>query len=158
MSSSVLPLLSLIRVRNSFLPSVFDWSWLLLYFQIYNEINYLCRASLHSWIVGFGMQASHCTFPNHLGQWLPSYYPWIHISKRLLSLWPFSGFSFLPISLFMGLCTSFGSVQGHVLVASKNDTSTSQKEAIVTGQKDPMPLHHVTDDLVLSGLIRHGVW
>lgn len=41
-------------------------------------------------------------------------------------------------------------------MASKNDTSAAQKEAIVTGQKDPIPLHHVTGNLVLSGLTRLG--
>lgn len=56
----------------------------------------------------------------------------------------------------MDLYTSFVSVREHVVVASKSDVSTAQEVATVTGQKDLMPLHHVTGNLVRSGLPRHG--
>lgn len=74
----------------------------------------------------------------------------------LLSLWSVSGFSSIPTSLLVGLCTSFVSVREHVVVARKSDISTAQKAATVTGQKDLMLLHHVTGNLVRSGLTRHG--
>jgi len=74
----------------------------------------------------------------------------------LPSLWSVSGFSSIPTSLLMGLCISLVSVQEHVVVASKSDISIAQKKATVTGQKDLMPLHHVTGNLVRSGLTRHG--
>lgn len=48
------------------------------------------------------------------------------------------------------------SAQEHVVVASKSDISTAQKKATVTGQKDLMPLYHVTGNLVRNGLTRHG--